>query len=185
MIAAAVIGGTALAGGTGSILGSALGRADHAVARQRDAAARCLDRQADGHHRPGADRRGGVRRAVSHGASERSDGDDRASGAARRAARHPQGLRRRARRRRRQHQSVRRRGRRAARPQRRRQVDADEDAGRRVSGRFGRHGDRRRDGSHPHAGGRAVRSASRRSTRRWRSPTTSTRWRTCSSAARS
>ena len=45
-------------------------------------------------------------------------------------------------------------------------------------------GDRRRDGSHPHAARTRSTWASRRSTRRSRSPTTSTPWPICSSAAK-
>ena len=63
--------------------------------------------------------------------------------AAGRDARHPQGVRRRAGGRRRQRQPVSRRSGRGARPQRRRQVDADEDARRRLPDRLRRDRDRR------------------------------------------
>ena len=56
VIAAAVIGGTALAGGSGSILGSVLGALIMQSLDSGMLLLDVLDRPAHGDHRPGADR---------------------------------------------------------------------------------------------------------------------------------
>ena len=86
---------------------------------------------------------------------------------------------------RRQRRSGGRRGAGAARPQRRRQVDADQDPLRRARRRRGRDPPRRARRSRSARRATRRRSGSRRSTRAWRSPTISTPPPICSSAASS
>jgi hypothetical protein len=152
VIAATVIGGTALAGGSGTIIGSVLGALIMQCDRQRHAAARHLDRHALRDHRPGAHRWPWCSTwPIASGPEtqhERAGGPEPLPG---RAAQHPQGLWRRACGRRCQPEPLSGRSGGRAGPQRRRQVHADEDAGRCLPDRQRRGPDQRRAGACPHA----------------------------------
>ena len=185
VIAAAVIGGTSLAGGIGTIPGAMLG-ALVAQSLQSGMVLHRGRRTRPGHRRR---RRAGVRGGarlplpteVDMTTAEAAPEPIAAPGG---DARHPRGLRRRPRRRRRERRPVPRRGGRPGRRQRRRQDHADQDAVGRAQGRLRPDHRQRAAGARSTILGTPSCWASRRSTRPSRSPTTSTPRRTSSSAGR-
>ena len=196
VIAAAVIGGTSFAGGIGTIPGAVLGAVvmqslpyglSFNAGRTRrprtswSASSWSLAVGFDAWYGAGRLQRGGSTMTAADAATATADAH-----AAGRDAQHPRLLRRRPRRRRRDASTCDAgRGRRPGRRQRRRQVDADEGAVRRAAGRLGRDPDRRQAGRPSPTRATQRPTGSSASTRPWRWPTTSTRPRTCSSAASS
>ena len=164
VIAAAVIGGTSMAGGRGSIIGALRRLARHGRAEQRAHPHGLLGHRAG--HRPRRDHHRRRRRSAS-AKRRKAEADDRAAAVSSEAppaatpvarrARHPQVVQRRRGPPRRGLHAATRRGARARRPERRWQVDPGQDHRRRLLGRRGRDRGQRRRRSTPGRSGESRR----------------------------